>query len=106
MSGPRAPHSLRHEPQSTPLKFEEPGTHGGWRRGAFVDDLPLANVTFLNGLAHWAKSGLTARRAPAQQHPCQTGIDHAVFRDTTFGGAVAADVLPLELSRCVCVSVD
>jgi hypothetical protein len=24
MSGPRAPHSLRHEPQSTPLKFEEP----------------------------------------------------------------------------------
>jgi hypothetical protein len=23
MSGPRAPHSLRHEPQSTPLKFEE-----------------------------------------------------------------------------------
>ena len=27
MSGPRAPHSLRHEPQSTPLKFEEPVTH-------------------------------------------------------------------------------
>jgi hypothetical protein len=24
MSGPRAPHPLRHEPQSTPLKFEEP----------------------------------------------------------------------------------
>ena len=24
MSGPRAPHSLRHEPQSTPLKLEEP----------------------------------------------------------------------------------
>jgi hypothetical protein len=24
MSGPRAPHSLRHEPQTTPLKFEEP----------------------------------------------------------------------------------
>jgi hypothetical protein len=24
MSGPRAPHSLRHKPQSTPLKFEEP----------------------------------------------------------------------------------
>jgi hypothetical protein len=24
MSGPRALHSLRHEPQSTPLKFEEP----------------------------------------------------------------------------------
>ena len=23
MSGPRAPHSLRHEPQTTPLKFEE-----------------------------------------------------------------------------------
>jgi hypothetical protein len=23
MSGPRAPHSLRHKPQSTPLKFEE-----------------------------------------------------------------------------------
>jgi hypothetical protein len=27
MSGPRAPHSLRHEPQSTPLKFEEPVNH-------------------------------------------------------------------------------
>jgi hypothetical protein len=24
MSGPRALHSLRHEPQRTPLKFEEP----------------------------------------------------------------------------------
>src|SRR5215217_1091653 len=24
MSGPRAPHPLRHEPQRTPLKFEEP----------------------------------------------------------------------------------
>jgi hypothetical protein len=24
MSGPRAPHRLRHEPQCTPLKFEEP----------------------------------------------------------------------------------
>jgi hypothetical protein len=24
MSGPRAPYRLRHEPQSTPLKFEEP----------------------------------------------------------------------------------
>jgi hypothetical protein len=24
MSGPRARHSLRHKPQSTPLKFEEP----------------------------------------------------------------------------------
>src|SRR5215217_5711408 len=26
MSGPRAPHPLRHEPQRTPLKFEEPVT--------------------------------------------------------------------------------
>jgi hypothetical protein len=28
MSGPRAPHPLRHEPQRTPLKFEEPYWHG------------------------------------------------------------------------------
>jgi hypothetical protein len=26
MSGPRAPQRLRHEPQCTPLKFEEPLT--------------------------------------------------------------------------------
>jgi hypothetical protein len=49
------------------------------------------------------KSGLTARRAPAQQHPGRTDIDHAVFGEATFGGAVAADVLPLELTWCVCV---
>jgi hypothetical protein len=62
-------------------------------------------VTILAGVIG-AKSGLTARRAPAQQHPGRTGIDHAVFRDTTFGGAVAADVLPLELTRCVCIGID
>ena len=53
-----------------------------------------------------AKSGLAAGRAPAQQHAGRPGIDHAVFRDTTLGGAVAADVLPLELTRCVCIGID
>ena len=49
---------------------------------------------------------LTPRRAPAQQHLGRIGIDHVIFRDTTLGSAVATDVLPLELTRCVCVSVD
>ena len=62
--------------------------------------------TVMDVILHRAKSRLTARRAPAQQHAGRTGVDHAVFRDTTLGGAVAADVLPLELSRCMCVSVD
>ena len=48
-------------------------------------------------------SDLTARRAPAQQRPGRTGVDHAVFRDTTLGDVVAADVLPFELSWCVCM---
>jgi hypothetical protein len=84
------------------------GRYGDWRfeLRAFVSDFPVAYETLLVDLVFQAKSGLTARRAPVQQHPGRTGIDHAVFRDTTFGGAVAADVLPLELSRCVCVGVD
>jgi hypothetical protein len=70
-----------------------------------VISLSLTKLLLVD-LVFGAKSGLTARRAPAQQHPGRTGIDHAVFRDATFGGAVAADVLPLELSRCVCVGID
>ena len=58
------------------------------------------------GVAASATSGLTARGSPAQQHLGRTGIDYAVFGDTTFGSTVAADVLPLELTRCVCVGVD
>jgi hypothetical protein len=36
MSGPRAPHSLRHEPQTTPLKFEEPAIYQLRNNGTFV----------------------------------------------------------------------
>ena len=80
-------------------------THRGWRLGAFVGDL-FRSRNLVGGLSVWAKSGLTARRAPAQQHPGRIGVDHAVFGDTTFGSAVAADVLPLELTRRVCIGID
>ena len=53
-----------------------------------------------------AEATLTARRAPPQQHPGRIGVDHAVFGDTTLGGAIAADVLPLELIGRVRVGID
>ena len=60
----------------------------------------------LGDLGFGGKSGLTARRAPAQQRLGRTGIDHAVFGDPTLGGAVTADVLPLELTWCVCIGIN
>jgi hypothetical protein len=36
MSGPRAPHSLRHEPRTIPLKFEELSRIGRNRRREVV----------------------------------------------------------------------
>ena len=53
-----------------------------------------------------AEPGLVTRRAPAQQHLDGSGIDYPAFGDTTLRGAVAADVLPLELTRCVCIGID
>jgi hypothetical protein len=46
MSGPRAPHSLRHEPQSTPLKFEEPVISESVTRWPFA-------VMILSRTYHW-----------------------------------------------------
>ena len=47
MSGPRAPNSLRHKPQSTPLKFEEPDYHAAALRvGAHWCAIGSADVTY------------------------------------------------------------
>jgi hypothetical protein len=79
-----------------------------WRlapRRSSVISLSLTKLLLVD-LVFGAKSGSTARRAPAQQDPGRTGIDHAVFGDTTLCGAVAADVLPLELTRRMGIGID
>ena len=55
MSGPRAPHSLRHKPQSTPLKFEGPDSLGQAKRRTEE----YAESQLFEGNANGAKFNLT-----------------------------------------------
>jgi hypothetical protein len=64
MSGPRAPHSLRHEPQSTPLKFEEPVLM--WARRVDQRWFSRGSTPMISRIGRFAGSvpGRSANRTP------------------------------------------
>jgi hypothetical protein len=75
MSGPRAPHWLRHKPQRTPLKFEGPVMHAPvvvdgdvnaeWPtiHGDFIGGAYRNLVTLVAGIAHGRQIARTMRVA-------------------------------------------
>jgi hypothetical protein len=60
MSGPRAPHSLRHEPQSTPLKFEEPARVSG---DLLCGEAPAVSARTAGSISDGRWSRTAAKRA-------------------------------------------